>query len=136
MPLLEGRIASTSLKKVEVSASQVAQALLQGHTRDFTQKGGFFLLFERGQSTGKLLIRQPLARLLVGSFLQAKGPIVHIARTAEGAGEDAPLLVRWIKAVAIGAFDLAHTQLFSHTGGKPERPAQSTNKGALVCSHT
>src|SRR6266567_4993114 len=122
MPLLEGRIVCTPLKKVAVSASQVTQALLQGHTRDFAQKGGFFLLFKRGQSAGKLLIRQPPACLLVSISLQAKGPIVHIARTAEGAGEDAPLLVRRIKAVAIGAFDLAHTQLFSHTGGKAARP--------------
>ncbi len=98
MPLLEGRIVCTPLKKVAVSASQVTQALLQGHTRDFAQKGGFFLLFKRGQSAGKLLIRQPPACLLVSISLQAKGPIVHIARTAEGAGEDAPLLVRRIKA--------------------------------------
>jgi hypothetical protein len=71
MPLLEGWIVGASPKKVEVSASQVTQALLQGHARDFAQKGCVLLLFERGQSAGKLLINPSVKPLPSGTGIEA-----------------------------------------------------------------
>ena len=56
----------------------------------------------------------------IGVDRQAQPPIVGIAHTAEGTGQDLFLLVGGVKPIAIGAFDSVHTELFSHRATKTE----------------
>jgi hypothetical protein len=98
---LEGGIASPALKEVGEGVRQMAQALLEWHAGDFTQKGRLRLLFEDGQPLGQRIGRETTFRLVVGVDTQAQRPIVDVAHTAEGAGQNLLLGSRWIKPILI-----------------------------------
>ena len=51
-----GGVFGAPFKEVREGRLQVAQALLQGNSRDIGQPGGFWLLFEEGQQRGEILI--------------------------------------------------------------------------------
>ena len=121
-------ITGPSCKKVDVGPCEVAQTLLAGHTRDLVEEAGFCLLLKRSQVRGQLLVGQAFSLLLVGVDRQTQRPIVCIAHAAERTGEDLFLLVDGIKPIAIGAFDCAHTEIFSPSAAKTEGSRPSVEK--------
>jgi hypothetical protein len=101
-------IASPALKEVGEGIGQVAQALLEGNAGDFVEEGGFWLLFEQRQPLRQVIGRETALRLFIGVDAQAQRPIVDVAHTAEGACQNLLLGSRWVKAVLVRTFLLAH----------------------------
>ncbi len=97
----------------------MAQALLQRHTGHLGKKARFGLVSEYGHLGIQRLIGEALSRCLVGLLAQSQCPVVDIATTAKRTGKLLFLLVRRVKTIEIGAFDSAHTSLFSQKKGKP-----------------
>jgi hypothetical protein len=115
-----GGVFGAPLEEVREGPLQVAQALLQGNSRDIGQPGGVWLLFEEGQQRGKILIGKALARLSIRCAFEAQREIIDPATTPEGASECPLLFVGWIAAISVCAFDPAHTLPFFLTGRKVE----------------
>ena len=105
--LLELRVLCAAIKEIAKRALQMAQPLLQRDTGHFLQPGHLFLLLQRRQGDGKLLVVEVFLALVVGIRPGAQPPIVDIAHTAKSAGEGLSLLLRRIAPIFVGAL-LSH----------------------------
>jgi hypothetical protein len=102
--LFERGVLAFALKEVHERFIKMSQRLLQGDAGNRGEPRGFFLFFELCQGSAQVIVVQAFALLVVGVSTQAQPPIVHVAPTPKGVGQQVLLFVRWVQSILVGSF--------------------------------
>ena len=104
------RVFRPTFKEVFERGLLVSQALLQRHTGNVIQEGGFRQLFDGGQTSIRVRVTDYCLRLIVGIRAVTQDAVVDETHTAKGLRQQHLLLRVGVKPESVGAFDFHGSQ--------------------------